>query len=106
MRRKTLFTALTATAISLQSLYAAPPFVAPPKPQPQPEAVAESNNAFAISLYQELQKKPGNVFFSPFSVSSALSMTYGGANQDTATEMASALQFSITGKQLHSSWLA
>src|SRR5438105_5048973 len=44
------------------------------------KAVADGNNAFAIDLYKKLaEKEPGNLFFSPYSLSSALAMTYAGA---------------------------
>jgi len=36
----------------------------------------------------------GNLFFSPYSISTALAMTYGGARGETATQMAQALHFS------------
>ena len=54
-------------------------------------AVVEGNNLFAMDLYSRYKGEPGNVFFSPFSVSSALAMTYEGANGQTAEEMASVL---------------
>src|SRR5262249_1444487 len=39
------------------------------------------------------RSKPGNLFFSPYSVSTALAMTYAGARGDTAAEMAKVLHF-------------
>lgn len=50
------------------------------------------NNKFAFRLFYELQSKH-NLFFSPFSISSALAMTYAGANANTKTEMSSTLCF-------------
>jgi len=53
------------------------------------------NNQFAIDLFHKLN--PGdsaNCFFSPFSISSALAMTWAGARGETAAQMASALRFS------------
>ncbi len=50
--------------------------------------VVEGNNQFAMDLYQQLGKKPGNKFFSPYSISTALGMTYAGAKGQTAKEMA------------------
>jgi serine protease inhibitor len=52
------------------------------------------NTAFAVDLYSKLKGKEGNLFFSPYSISSALAMTYAGTRGDTATEMAEALRFS------------
>lgn len=55
--------------------------------------VSRSNTAFAVDLYHKLEASPGNVFFSPLSLSSALAMTYAGARGDTAQQMASVLHF-------------
>jgi len=40
--------------------------------------LAQRNLAFALDLYAEVKGK-GNVFFSPYSISTALAMTYAGA---------------------------
>jgi serpin B len=62
-----------------------------------PNAVAKGINAFAFNLYgkikdlPEIKKAEGNLFFSPYSISSALAMTYTGARGNTAKEMASVL---------------
>lgn len=48
------------------------------------------NNTFAWDLHRQLGE--GNLFFSPFSVSSALAMTYGGARGNTGEELAKALR--------------
>lgn len=58
----------------------------------QPAELARGNNRFAQNLYQRLAHSKGNVFFSPFSISSALSMTAAGARGQTAAEMAKVLQ--------------
>ena len=57
--------------------------------------VVRANSNFAIDLYQRigLGTSGANMIFSPFSVSTALAMTYGGANGFTATQMAQALRF-------------
>ena len=47
----------------------------------------EAINTFAADVYEHLQYEDGNLFFSPLSISTALSMTYAGANGQTATEM-------------------
>ncbi len=48
--------------------------------------VVDANNQFAFDLYSEY-KNDGNVFFSPYSISTALAMTYEGARGKTAEEM-------------------
>ncbi len=52
---------------------------------------ADANNLLALDLYKQYQSNDGNVFFSPFSISSALAMTYEGAKGQTASEMLSVL---------------
>lgn len=52
---------------------------------------AQANNSFAIDLYRELSKQEGNIFFSPASISTALSMAASGASGSTRTEMNSVL---------------
>ncbi len=59
------------------------------------------NNAFAQRLYGIVSSEPGNVFFSPFSISTALAMTYAGAGGKTAREMEQALSFTLSGEALH-----
>lgn len=63
--------------------------------------VVEGNTAFAVDLYKQLRGEEGNLFFSPYSVSLALGMTYGGARGNTAEEMAAALHFPANHEQLH-----
>jgi serpin B len=59
------------------------------------------NTEFALALYQALRTKPGNLFFSPYSISTALAMTYAGARGTTALEMAHALRFRLPPEALH-----
>lgn len=66
--------------------------------------LVEGNNAFAFDLYRELKNDDGNIFFSPFSISTALAMTYAGAAGETAAEMADALYFPGDGGELHPSY--
>jgi serpin B len=49
-------------------------------------ATAEANNQFAFDFYTK-HKSDSNFFFSPYSVSSAMSMVYEGAKGDTATQI-------------------
>lgn len=59
------------------------------------ESLAERNGKFAFDLYGEVQsRKPSeNIFFSPFSISTAFAMAYAGAAGETATQMAHVLNF-------------
>lgn len=53
--------------------------------------VVDANNRFAIDLYRHLQSDPeyssGNIFFSPFSISTALAITHEGARGLTADQI-------------------
>ncbi len=56
--------------------------------------VASANNKFAFDLYSQLDKsESGNLFYSPYSISAALAMTYEGAKGKTAKEMKSVFHF-------------
>jgi serpin B len=56
--------------------------------------VSDGNSAFAFYLYTQLKaNNNGNLFFSPYSLSIALAMTYAGAKGKTATQMAKVLHF-------------
>ena len=60
----------------------------------------EGNNAFAATLYQQLDQQPGNIFFSPQSISSVLAMAYAGAAGDTAAELKSILHDNLGSAEL------
>jgi serpin B len=62
---------------------------------------AREVNFFAADLYGQIQQRPGNFFFSPESIATALAMTLAGARGDTATEMASVLRFTLPPDRLH-----
>ena len=65
------------------------------KPVPDVAAVAAGNTEFALKLYDQLNDEKGNLFLSPYSISTALAMTYAGARGETEAEMAKALQFPL-----------
>ena len=65
------------------------------------DSVIKGNTEFALNLYEKLKGKKGNLFFSPYSISTALAMTYGGARGKTATQMAKTLCFKLDQAQLH-----
>jgi serpin B len=72
-----------------------------PSPTPDQAAVVEGNNAFAFSLYSQLRKQDGNLFFSPESIFTAFAMAYAGARGSTASEIASTLHFTLAPDQLY-----
>ncbi len=59
---------------------------------------------FAFDLYGQLKGKGGNLFYSPFSISTALSMVYDGARDGTANEMRSVLHLPGEHEQVASSF--
>lgn len=54
---------------------------------------------FALALYQELRSTPGNIVVSPYSIATALAMSFEGARGETANEMASALRIPVSAKR-------
>jgi len=57
------------------------------------KVVVQGNNEFALALFARLRENQGNLFFSPYSISTALAMTYAGARGQTETQMAKVLRF-------------
>jgi serpin B len=72
--------------------------------QTETTKLAQGNNAFALDLYQQLRKADGNLFLSPFSISTALAMTYAGARRETESQMARVLHFARTNDDLHAAF--
>jgi serpin B len=64
-------------------------------------ALVSGNTEFAANLYQQLRTEPGNFFYSPHSISSALGMTWAGAKGKTETDMATALAVTLPQSQFH-----
>ncbi|VGO22868.1 serpin family protein [Pontiella sulfatireligans] len=69
---------------------------------PQPTAAAfdsaESVNQLTFEIYQKLAaESEGNLFLSPYSISSALAMVYGGARGETAEQINSTFRFGGQG---------
>ena len=66
----------------------------------------DSNNLFAFDLYNKYKDKYSNenIFFSPYSIESALTMTYEWANWSTADEMRHVLHLSDNYNELRTSF--
>lgn len=67
------------------------------------QALSEANAAFAFNFYNQIKDKPGNLVFSPLSLSLALSMTMAGAQGTTLSEMQQALAVEGLGEAVHPS---
>jgi serpin B len=78
-----------------------PRMTSPDVPQTDQQALVEGNNAFAMDLYQALRGGDENLFYSPYSISLALAMTYAGARGETESQMAGVLHFDLPQAQLH-----
>ena len=66
-----------------------------------PKSLTEDNSDFALAMYGQLREQPGNLFFSPFSIRTALGMTLAGARGETAAQMREALCVSSSDEELH-----
>jgi len=69
--------------------------------QPNVRTLVQGNSAFAFDLCQKICSSEGNLFFSPYSISTALAMTYAGARGNTEKQMAETLRFSLDQENLH-----
>lgn len=58
-----------------------------------------ANNAFGLDLFARLRDQEGNLFFSPYSISTAMALTYTGARGPTADQMARGMRWSGQGGQ-------
>lgn len=67
-------------------------------------AVAAGNTAFALDLYRQIKDGGGNLFFSPYSISTCLAMTYAGARGETESQMAGTLHFGTNQAAFHSAF--
>jgi serpin B len=68
------------------------------------QAIADANNRFALDLYAKLaadeQNRGKNLFFSPYSVHTALAMTTTGAKANTRDQMVKALHLPADGAKM------
>ncbi|HWI57224.1 MAG TPA: serpin family protein, partial [Bacillota bacterium] len=88
-----LFLSIIVTILPVQQLWS--------EPSAAVDGVVKANNTFALELYGRLAKRPGNLFFSPFSVNAACAMTCAGARGQTAVQMANTLHFPANVAAIH-----
>lgn len=65
----------------------------------------KKNSDFALSLYHKLSSEnTDNILFSPYSISTAMGMTYSGADGETQEQIARVFGFSENNKEFHQSF--
>ena len=79
--------------IGLSLLFGASYVPAAPDIDSTLDETSSLSNAFALDLYHQLREEDRNLFFSPYSVRTALAMTYIGARGETAEQMRKVLRF-------------
>ena len=72
-----------------------------PELREETKSLVRSNTEFALTAYAKMGQKEGNIFFSPLSLSYALTMVLGGAKGLTADQIAETLQLNPNQKNLH-----
>jgi serpin B len=80
--------------------------MSPDAPPADLEELAAGNRAFAADFYKAVRSRDGNLFFSPYSLSTALGMTYAGARENTAIQMADVMHFNLPQERLHQAFNA
>ncbi|HEY2811745.1 MAG TPA: serpin family protein [Rhabdochlamydiaceae bacterium] len=68
--------------------------------QEQITQLIDSHTRFGFSLYPQLDEQNSNLVFSPYSISSCLSMAYVGARDVTEQEMRQALELNLSSKEI------
>jgi len=68
----------------------------------QVQSVVAGNTTFALNLYSQLATNSGNLFFSPYSISTCLAMLYAGASGNTEQQMSQVLGFGTNQQQFAS----
>lgn len=65
------------------------------------EELIKATNNFAIKLYSLLREPEKNLFFSPFSIFTALAMVYAGARGSTANQIETTLHIPLDQHKFH-----
>jgi serpin B len=103
----TYFTGKIVLAIIVAGLLiGATPAVDPGQAKQDRAALVQGNAALAGDLYGKLRDKQGNLFFSPFSISTALGMTSAGARGQTLAQMNKTMHFTLDQARLHPAFAA
>ncbi len=106
--------AQTPTEVSTTPFLAAPTALlslktrttSPGATEPELADLTDGNTDFALDLHRALAQREGNLFYSPYSISLALAMTYAGARGETERQMADTLHFRLPPDRLHAAFNA
>lgn len=100
---KMVLLAILAVTVMIQGSCGASGIAAEPCSAADLTLLVDGNTGFALSLFGGLctGNPGGNLFFSPYSISSALGMTFAGARGETEARMAEALFFDLPRSRLH-----
>lgn len=106
MKRRTFLIAALLTACTSQlppqpPAQRQPDYAAPKTTTTDVASVVGSTNRFATAMWNELRAQPGNLAFSPASISLALNMTRAGARGETAAQMTSTLAIELDDDRAH-----
>ncbi len=78
----------------------------PARAQDDTSELVAGNTAFAFDLFQAVHNDGKNTLLSPYSISAALAMVYGGARGETAQQMADTLHFALPAEDVHPAFAA
>src|SRR5216684_1526163 len=70
------------------------------------DLAASATNQLGVDLHRQLAHGDDNLCLSPYSIQSALAMTFAGADGETRTEMARVLHFPGDSDAIHASFNA
>ena len=95
--KRTILAGLLASAVLAAPAAAEKPVDA----RPDRAAAVQGDSQFALDLYAKVRGQEGNLFFSPYSISTALAMTRAGAHGETAAQMDKTLHFTLSQDKLN-----
>jgi serpin B len=96
---------LLSSLLALALVWTFPMLAQSQKLDPEIATLVQGNNDFALTMYHQIAAKDDdNVFFSPYSISNALAMTYAGARGNTAEEMETTRRFNLATDRLPSAF--